>query len=60
MIQDFIVYLLVAAAVFYLARMLWSSTQGKSGCNSCGANKCAKPQKSDDLIQIGIAPRDGK
>jgi len=39
--QDFIVYLIIAGAAFYLLKMLWSAAAGKkSGCNSCGSN-CA-------------------
>lgn len=39
--QNFIVFAIVAAATFYLVKMLWDAGAGrKSGCNGCGSN-CA-------------------
>jgi len=61
MTQDFIVYILVALAALYLVRMVWSSTKGKGGCNSCGTGGgCEKPKTPDALIQISLSPPDKK
>ncbi len=35
-VQDAIVYLLVAGAVFYVTRMFWMSIKGDAGCGGCG------------------------
>ncbi len=54
--QDFLVYIIVAAAAFYLGKMLWNAGTGKkSGCNSCGSN-CAsqKPAPPQPLLQIEV------
>jgi FeoB-associated Cys-rich membrane protein len=59
MLQDIVVYLIVAAAAVYLARMLWQAANGEKGCGSCGG--CAKSapstRQSPDaggLIQIDL------
>jgi hypothetical protein len=62
MLQEIIVYLIVAAAALYLARMLWQSASGKKGCGSCGSGGgCGKPvsgaRQAPDaagLIQINL------
>jgi hypothetical protein len=38
MAQQIIVILIVAAAVFYIGRMLWNTVAGKGGCHNCSAN----------------------
>lgn len=65
--QDVIVYLIVAAAAFYLVRTVWSAFAGeKSGCNSCGSN-CGSKQpstqrtpQSQGLIKIDLNQSNGK
>ena len=43
MLQNIIVFLIVAAAAAYLARLTWASLSGKKGCNSCGTGGgCSK------------------
>jgi hypothetical protein len=62
--QDLIVYLVVAGAVAYLVRMIWSAlVGGKSGCNSCGSNcaahlpKVTRASSAQPLIQIDLQPK---
>lgn len=55
--QDAIVYLIVAAAVVYLARGVWQTSRGKKGCGSCGTGcgvKKAPPPAAGGLIQISL------
>jgi hypothetical protein len=42
MLQQIVVFLIVAAAVFYIGRMLWSAVAGKGGCHSCSSNPASK------------------
>jgi hypothetical protein len=42
MIQQLIVFLIVAAAIFYIGRMLWSAVAGQGGCHTCGSNPASK------------------
>lgn len=54
--QDFLVYIIVAAAAFYLGKMLWNAAAGqKSGCNGCGSS-CAsqKATTAQPLLQIEV------
>jgi hypothetical protein len=38
MTQQIIVILIVAAAIFYIGRMLWGTVAGKGGCHNCSAH----------------------
>ena len=64
MIQNIIVFLIVAAAAVYLGRLLWISLSGKKGCGSCATGGCSKamttPQQSGgNLIQISLNGKSG-
>lgn len=64
MVQELIVYFIVAGAAGYLGRMLWSAATGKkSGCNSCGTS-CSSQEPSTpappQLIQIDVHHLNGK
>ena len=61
--QEFLVFIIVAAAAFYLGKMLWKAGAGrKSGCNGCGtscASQSKKPAQSTPgmsapLVQIDL------
>ena len=63
-LQQIVVFLIVAAAVAYICRMLWGALFGKGGCHSCSSNcgshgtkdphkKVAMPQH---LIQMQTEP----
>jgi hypothetical protein len=63
MIQNIIVILIVAAAAFYIGRMLWGALFGKGGCHSCSSNcgsRTPSKEKSvavpSHLIQLQTAP----
>lgn len=68
MTQEIIVFAIVGAAAFYIARMLWNATRGQSDCGcgkdgGCGSKPKAKSStRSLDetpLIQVKttVAPR---
>jgi len=60
MAQQIIVILIVAAAVFYIGRMLWNTVAGKGGCHNCSANHTAKPKSAtlpQHLIQVETLPK---
>ncbi|HVF10065.1 MAG TPA: hypothetical protein VNA16_04640 [Abditibacteriaceae bacterium] len=64
MLQNIIVFLIVAAAAAYLGRMLWIALSGKKGCGCGTGGGCSKaaatPQQSADaLIQISLNGRSG-
>ncbi len=45
--QDILVFAIVAAAAFYLGKMLWDAGAGrKSGCNGCGSNCASQAPKA--------------
>jgi hypothetical protein len=59
MAQQIIVILIVAAAIFYIGRMLWSTVAGKGGCHNCSANhvsrtklKTKSPTLPQHLVQM--------
>lgn len=68
MTQDIVVYLIVAAAVFYLLRLAWAQVTGrKKGCGSCGSNGAGsgcgsaaqQTPAASGLIQITLNTSDG-
>jgi len=66
MTQQIIVILIVAAAVFYIGRMLWSAVAGKGGCHSCSANhtsgaksKAKSANLPQHLIQVQTSSKSG-
>lgn len=65
MLQNIIVFLIVAAAAVYLARSAWSSLAGKKSCGSCGtgggcSKTTAKVQPPPNaLIQISLNGKSG-
>ena len=64
MIQNIIVFLIVAAATVYLGRLLWISLSGKKGCGGCATGGCSKvtaspQQPAGTLIQISLNGRSG-
>lgn len=61
MLQEIIVYLIVAGAAFYLGRMVWSTFTSKKSCRSCGDGGCATKKSNatqtpqpTQLVQIQI------
>jgi|GEM_PF-4210679 len=63
-LQEIVVFLIVAAAVAYICRMLWGALFGKGGCHSCSSN-CGSHGAKDDskkaampqhLIQLQTEP----
>lgn len=65
MTQHILVYLIVAAAVFYLVRTLWLASRGEKGCGSCsGTGECSaakgapsQPAPPAALVQITVNTR---
>jgi hypothetical protein len=51
--QETLVFLLVAAAIAYLARQVWLSLRGKKSCCESGCGKVSTHKKSD-LVQISL------
>lgn len=57
--QDFLVYLIVAGAAFYLGKTLWTAANGKkSGCGGCGSGCGSKTAQArpNALLQIEVKP----
>jgi len=67
--QEFIVFLIVLAAVVYLARQYWPSKSKSGGCGGCSSGGCGKestaprsstlprsstPAGESGLIQINV------
>jgi hypothetical protein len=64
MIQNIIVFLIVALAGVYLARMVWASVSGKKGCNCGTGGGCSKAGAAPKppaaaLIQISLNGKSG-
>ena len=65
MVQEIVVFIIVAAAVIYICRMVWNAFFGKGGCHSCSANhtssgpraKLKSPNLPQHLIQMQTSPR---
>lgn len=52
MVQDFIVYIIVAGAVGYLVRHWALTGKGEKGCGGC--NGCGSKPKEEKLVQIDL------
>jgi hypothetical protein len=53
MIQDLIVYAVVAGAVAYLVKHWFLTSKGEKGCGGCGGCAASKP-KEEKLVQIDL------
>ena len=59
-VQDAIVYLLVAGAVFYVARMFWMSIKGDAGCGGCGTKGgCGGKSGAKNDVAAGMSTHAG-
>jgi hypothetical protein len=59
MLQNVIVFLIIAAAVAYLARLTWLSMIGKKGCGCGSGGGCSKAggmsrPPANGLVQISL------
>jgi hypothetical protein len=62
MIQELVVYLIVAGAAAYLVRMAWSAARGQAGCGGCegacgGKTKTGNKATTPQLVQIQMNGR---
>lgn len=64
LVQQIIVFLVVAAAIVYIGRMLWTALFGQGGCHSCSSNCGSHSSKGEQqkvtmpqhLIQLQTEP----
>jgi hypothetical protein len=58
--QEILVFVIVAAAAFYLGKMLWDAGAGrKSGCNGCGKSCASQSKNATVKTAAGSTPGAG-